>query len=68
MDYEDITLRDLMYRENLRQKDLAEQLGVTIASVSLWTNGRTPAAPRRNKMQELYPDYRIMWGKDNPHE
>src|SRR5437867_2680644 len=47
-------LRKLMERDQVKQKDLAQALGVVQGAVSAWVNGRTPDFPNQQKLARYF--------------
>lgn len=57
-----VILKDLIFLDNLTQAEFAKKVGVSATSVNKWIKGRNVAARHRRRIEELYPEYNILWG------
>jgi transcriptional regulator with XRE-family HTH domain len=48
------TLRSLMQRDGVKQKELAAAMGVVQGAVSAWVNGKTPDFPNQQKIAKFF--------------
>lgn len=57
-------IKALLIRNGIKQKDIAEALGIKLGSVSGAINGHFESRPVKRKVAELLRmDYEKLWGK-----